>query len=156
MGVPDDPTTFIAAAERGINERDLDATAGVYAPDARLESFTDGAHEQYRGADQVRTAWKGYLAAMDDRGFTLSKKLTAVSDDTIVNDWTGTLGGRTEAHGIESWRFDDSGKVAEHQMYTFLNVKPSTSPLQRLRLSLDYPLTALAFLREQRKARKAG
>ena len=90
---------------------------------------------------------------MDERGFRLRKELTAVSDDAIANTWTGGLGGRTEAHGMEYWRFDGDGKVREHRMYSFLNVKPSTSPLQRLRLGAAYPLTALAFLRAQRRAR---
>lgn len=156
MAVPEDPAAFVAEAERATNERDLEATAALYSDDARLESFTDGAREEYRGPSEIRTGWKAYFAAMEDRDFKLRKKLTAVSDDTIVNDWTGTLGGRTEAHGIETWRFDGEGKVREHEMYTFLNVKPSTSPLARLRLTLDYPLTALAFLRAQRAARKAS
>ncbi len=108
--------------------------------------------EEYRGSDAIRAAWSGYLAAMEARGFTLSKKVTAVSGDTIVNEWTGSLGGRTDAQGIERWTFDGDGRVREHRMYTFLNLKPSTSPLQRLRLAAAYPLTALAFLREQRRA----
>ncbi len=153
MPVPDDPQEFIAAAERGINERDLDATAGVYAPAARLEALTDGAWERHEGAAEIRTAWKGYLAAMDARGFWLEKTLTAASGDTLVNHWVGGLGGRTDAQGIEYWRFDGDGKVREHRMYSFLNVKSSRSPLQRLRLVFAYPRTALAFLREQRRAR---
>jgi YD repeat-containing protein len=156
MGLPDDPAQFVAAAERGINERDLEATVGVYSPDALFESLTDGALEKYRGGDAIRRAWSGYLAAMDARGFRLSKRLTAVEGDTIVNEWTGSLGGRTDAQGIERWTFDGDGRVSEHRMYTFLNLKPSESPLQRLRLAAAYPLTALAFLREQRRAGRPG
>ena len=154
MGLPADPAGFVAAAERGINERDLDATLGVYSPDALFEALTDGAVEAYRGSDEIRAAWTGYLAAMAARGFRLSKKITAVEGDTIVNEWRGSLGGRTDAQGIERWSFDGDGRVREHRMYTFLNLKPSTSPLQRLRLTAAYPLTALAFLREQQKARR--
>lgn len=153
MPLPDDPAAFVAAAERGINERDLEGTAGVYAPDARLVSITDGAREEHRGQAAVRSAWRGYLGAMGDRGFRLSKRLISAEGDTIVNEWTGSLGGRTEAEGLEYWRFDDQGKVREHRMLSFLNVKPSTSPLQRLRMTLAYPLSALAFLRHQRRAR---
>ncbi len=65
-----------------------------------------------------------------------------------MNTWTGTLGGRTDARGIEYWRFDSGGKVCEHQMYSFLNAKPSSNLLQRARLGMAYPVTALAFLRE--------
>jgi nuclear transport factor 2 (NTF2) superfamily protein len=153
MAVPDDPTGFVAAAERGINERDLDATARVYADDARLENFFDGAREEHRGADDIRRAWSGYLEAMGERDFRLKKQLQTVGDDIIVNDWTGTLGDRTEEHGIESWRFDESGKVVEHRMFSFMNVKPADSPLQRLRLAMSYPISALAFLRAQRRVK---
>jgi hypothetical protein len=153
MSLPPDPAAFVAAAERGINERDLVATTGVYAPTARFESLTDGAWERYDGIEEISAAWKGYLAAMGARSFWLDKTLTAAAGDTIVNHWVGGLGGRTDAQGIEYWRFDEEGRVREHRMYSFLNVKPSRSPLQRLRLTLAYPLTALAFLREQRRAR---
>jgi hypothetical protein len=153
VALPEDPAAFVAAAERGINDRDLDATLGVYAPAARLESLTDGAWERHDGVEEIRRAWQGYLGAMKARGFWLDKVLTSASGDTIVNQWTGGLGRRTDAHGIEYWRFDDEGRVREHRMYSFLNVKPSRSPLQRLRLTVTYPRTALAFLREQRKAR---
>ena len=153
MSLPDDPGAFVAAAERGINERDLEATLGVYAPAARLESLTDGAWERYEGIEEIKRAWTGYLAVMKSRGFWLEKTLTSASGDTIVNNWVGGLGGRTDAQGIEYWRFDDEGRVREHRMYSFLNVKPSKSMLQRLRLTMAYPRTALAFLREQRRAR---
>ena len=156
MPLPADPSAFVAAAEAGINSRDLDATAGVYAANARLESVTDGAVETHQGAEAIRRAWKGYLEAMGERGFRLSKKLTAASGDTIVNEWTGTLGGRTRAEGLELWRFDGEGKVYEHRMLSFLNLKPSTSPLQRLRIGLAYPLTAVAFLRAGRRAARDG
>jgi hypothetical protein len=59
MGIPDDPSRFVADAEAGINERDLRATAGVYAPNAVLDAFTDGALERHVGADAIRTAWDG-------------------------------------------------------------------------------------------------
>ena len=150
MALPPDPAEFVAAAERGINQRDLDATADVYADDALLEAITDGAVERFIGADEIRTGWEGYLKAMDQRGFSLRKQLRAVEGDTIVNEWTGTLGGRTKAIGIEHWTFDADGRVQMHRMYSFLNIKPSTSTLQQLRLFLNYPLSAIAFLRATR------
>jgi len=152
MARPEDPGAFVAAAERAINARDLEATCGVYAPDARLESLTDGAWEAYEGLPAVRRGWAGYLAVFAARDFRLAKTLRAVDGELVVNDWTGTLGGRTDARGIEHWRFDAAGRVATHRMYSFLNVKPSTSPVQRARLAATYPLTALAFLREGRRA----
>jgi hypothetical protein len=149
--VPDDPQDFIEAAERGINERDLDGTAGVYADDAFMQTLTDGAEECFRGAAAVREAWSSYLDAMAERDFRLAKTIVSISDDVICNEWTGTLGGRTESRGIEYWVFDADRKVREHRLYTFLDVRPSTSPIQRARMGLAYPRTALSFLRAQRK-----
>ncbi len=153
MPVPDDPQAFIEGAERGINERDLDATAGVYAEDAFMQTFTDGAEESFRGVDEVRSAWAGYLDAMAERDFRLAKTLVATSSDTIVNEWSGTIAGRTDSRGIEYWVFDDDGRVREHRLYTFLDVRPSSSPIQRARMGLAYPRTALSFLRAQRRRR---
>ena len=152
MALPEDPAAFVLAAERGINEYDLDATAGAYAPDGRLENYVDGAYERWDGADAIRSAWGAYLDAMRERGFSLRKTLLSASGDTIVNTWTGSLGGRTDAEGIEYGRFDDAGKVREHRMYSLMNVKPSTSPLARLRMALSYPLSAMAFLRARKRA----
>jgi hypothetical protein len=152
MALPADPAAFVEAAERGINDYDLDATAGVYARDARLENYVDGAFEAWEGGEAVRSAWGMYLAAMKERRFTLRKTLVSAADDTIVNVWTGSLGGRTDAEGIEYWRFDDEGNVREHRLYSLMNVKPSTSPLARARMAFAYPLSALAFLRARRRA----
>jgi hypothetical protein len=152
MALPDDPAAFVAAAERGINEYDLDSTAAVYASDGRLENYVDGAFETWDGGDSIRAAWGAYLDAMRERRFTLRKELLSAEGDTIVNTWTGSLGGRTDAQGIEYWRFDGDGKVREHRMYSLMNVKPSTSPLARLRMAAAYPLSSLAFLRARKRA----
>jgi nuclear transport factor 2 (NTF2) superfamily protein len=153
LPVPDDPQAFITTAERGINERDLDGTAGIYSQDAFMQTFTDGAEESFRGADEVRAAWAGYLDAMAERGFRLAKTLVSTSSDTIVNEWSGTIGGRTDSRGIEYWVFDEEGQVREHRLYSFLDVRPSSSAVQRARMGLAYPRTALSFLRAQRRRR---
>jgi hypothetical protein len=149
--LPPDPAAFVAAAERGINERSLEATVGAYSDTARLESLTDGAWEAYEGIDEIRAGWTAYLDVMAQRDFRLSKRLLGAEDDLVVNDWTGEFGG-AEAKGIEHWRFDDEGRVSHHRMYSFLNVKPSANLQQRLRLTVAYPLGALAFLGAQRRA----
>ena len=152
MALPEDPAAFVAAAEAGINSYDLDATAGVYARDGRLENYVDGAFERWDGGDAVRGAWGAYLEAMSERRFTLRKTLLSAEGDTIVNTWTGSLGGRTDAQGIEYWRFDGDGKVREHRMYSLMNVRPSTDLRARLRMALAYPLSSLAFLRARKRA----
>jgi hypothetical protein len=151
MALPDDPAAFVAAAEKATNDYDVDAAHSVYAADARLENYVDGSFEVWEGSDQVRTAWDAYLGAMRERRFSLRKTLLNSGDDTIVNTWTGSLGGRTDAQGIEYWRFDGEGKVREHRLYSLMNVKPTTHPLARLRLAAAYPVSALAFLRSRKR-----
>jgi ketosteroid isomerase-like protein len=145
--LPDDPAAFIAAAEQGINEYDLEATAGAYAPNATLESVTDGARETFRGADEIREAWAGYLAGMRSTGFSLRKSLVSAAGDVIVNKWESDFRGRTRGGGIETWRFDSDGRVAEHHMYTHFEIRPATDLRQRLRLLVTHPRIAVAFLR---------
>jgi hypothetical protein len=152
MALPDDPAAFVAAAEKATNDYDVDAAHSVYSADARLENYVDGTFEAWEGSDQVRTAWDAYLGAMRERRFSLRKTLLTAADDTIVNTWTGSLGGRTDAQGIEYWRFDDAGKVREHRLYSLLNLKPTAHPLARLRVVAAYPMSAIAFLRSRKRA----
>ncbi len=145
--LPDDPAAFVAAAQRGINGYDLEATAAPYARDAILVSITDGAREQFRGAEAIRDAWAGYLTGMRRTGFRLAKSLVSADGGVIVNTWTSDFRGRTHGGGIETWRFDGEGRVAEHTMYAFFEVRPSTDLVQRLRLLAIHPRLAIAFLR---------
>jgi len=157
VSLPLDPAAFVAAAERGVNERDLDATVGVYAPGAVLTAITDGAHERAAGTDALRRAWAAYLDGMEARSFWLRKTLSAASGDTIANEWVGGFGvesgGLLPAQGAERWTFDAEGRVVDHVMWTFFAVRPSTSLVARARIGLATPRTAVAFLRAQRRHR---
>jgi hypothetical protein len=150
-----EPTAFLAAAERATNLYDLDGVMAVYAPEATLESVTDGAHEVHRGAAAVRRAWTGYLGGLGERGLTLRKHLVVADGETIVNEWHGE-GRHHRARGIEVWRFAPAGQVVEHRLFTFLDTRPSEGPLARLRLAAVSPRTAVALLRAQRRARSSG
>jgi len=158
MPLPADPAAFVAAAERGVNERDLEATVGVYSPTATLTSITDGAGEQVAGTDALRRAWAGYLDGMEARGFWLRKTLSAASGDTIANEWVGGFGipqagAELRARGAERWTFGEDGLVRDHVMWTFFDVRPSTTLVARARIGLATPRTAIAFLRAQRRHR---
>jgi hypothetical protein len=149
-----EPIAFLAAAERATNDYDLDAVMSVYAPEATLESVTDGAQERHRGAPAVRRAWAGYLGGLGERGLTLSKHLVSSTEDTIVNEWHGR-GRHRRARGIEVWRFDPAGLVVEHRLFTFLDTRPAQGLLARLRLAAVSPRIAAALLRAQRRARSS-
>jgi len=77
----------------------------------------------------------------------VEKQLVTHDDRTIVNEWTGSLGGRTSARGIEVWRFDDRGLVEDQHLYGFLNTGADTAALPGLRMLAAYPVTALTFAR---------
>jgi hypothetical protein len=149
-----EPIAFLGAAERATNDYDLDAVMSVYAPEATLESVTDGAHERHRGSAAVRRAWAGYLGGLGQRRLTLSKHLVSCAEGTIVNEWQGR-GGHSRARGIEVWRFGEGGQVVEHRLFTYLDTRPSAGILARLRLAVISPLTAVALLRAQRRARSS-
>ena len=57
------------------------------------------------------------------------------------------------ALGAERWTFDEDGLVHDHIMWTFFDVRPSTTLVARARIGLATPRTALAFLRAQRRHR---
>jgi nuclear transport factor 2 (NTF2) superfamily protein len=150
--LPDDPAAFVAAAERITNERAAHAVRPLYAADAVFEAVTDGAISRAEGRDRIVRTWELFFAFLAARDFRLTKRLLLAADGVVVNEWKGSLAGRTHAVGIEVWRFDDSGLISEHTLYSYLNARPATSILQRLRLLVAYPLTALAFLRAELRA----
>jgi hypothetical protein len=151
--LPADPARFVRDAERMTNEGDVESTVSIYAEDATLESITDGAHERHHGVAAIRRAWRVYTAALTSRRFRIGKTLIVAADGVIVNEWQGTIAGTTKTRGIERWTFDADGRVIDHVMYTFLAVRPSTSAVQRLRMLLAYPRTAVAFARNQAAVR---
>ena len=151
MSIPDDPVAFVAEAERISNQADVAALRPVFADDAVLESTADGVFERYRGAEAVLSAWTALLRATKARRQVIRKRVLTVGDDTIVNDYEGTMGSRP-VRGIESWRFDAEGKVCEHRVYSTLSARPSSDLRALLRLGANYPLTALRILYEQRRS----
>ena len=155
--LPPDPARFVADAERATNERDVDGAVSVYADGAVLETLTNGVSERHSGLDAIRAAWGVYFAVLADAELVLRKRLLAVGDGIVVNEWLGELRGHRAARGVESWRFDASGRVTEHQLYNYLDVRPSTSPAARVRLLVAHPRLALSFLRNQRRGgRRSG
>ncbi len=151
--LPDDPEAFVTAAERAVNERDLEAWVRVYAPGAVLRSVTDGARGEHYGADAIRQAVAGYLAGMEATGFELRKELLDAAEGLVVNRWESRFRAGRRGEGIETWRFGADGQVVEHTMLTFFDVRSSTSAIARLRLMAAYPRIALAFLRATRGRR---
>lgn len=144
---PERPEDFVAEAQRITNERDVDSVLEVFAPRASWTTVTDGLVITAHGHDEIRARWRLMCRFMDARGLFVEKQLVSSDDRTIVNEWTGSLAGRTAARGIELWRFDDRGLVDEQRLYGFLNTGPDSDLLPSLRMLAAYPITALTFAR---------
>lgn len=149
-----DAAAFVAEAERITNEADLDAQIAIYTPDALYEHINDGAVERFQGIDDIAAAWRVYMAVARDTGVHITKRLLAADGDTIANDWRGQTRSGGVMRGQEYWRLTEDGRVHEHVMIGFLNVKPTTSLVQRARLLLTSPRAALSFMRADRRYRR--
>ena len=140
-----DPEGFLAAAVRIAEAGDADTAIALYAEDAVFEIVNDGAHQRFAGLDEVARAQRALMTVFRARHARFAKSLTAATETTIVNEWRGRVAGSAAARGTEIWEFNADGKVRRHRLYSFLNVKPSTSPLAQLRIALAYPRTALTM-----------
>jgi nuclear transport factor 2 (NTF2) superfamily protein len=153
---PISPEDFVAEAQRMTNERDVDAARSVFAPTAEWRTTIDGMVISARGVDEIVARWRVICRFMAARNLLVTKTLVTADDDTIVNEWTGGLGGRTTAHGIEVWKFDEAGLVTSQRLYGFLNTGSDTSAVQSMRMLLAYPLTAATFARIRLTGRRSA
>lgn len=144
---------FIASAESAFNAHNLDATMRVYARNARLELTTEGIQDIADGVCDIRTAWHGIFQAIPH--FRLQKKIIAYSDNTICNEWSGSITkrGKDKAFGMEYWIFDVEGKVAYHRLVTFFGVVNSENKRGKLIFGLKFPIIGLRIERARKKLR---
>lgn len=138
---------FVAEAERMTNERDVDGIREVFAPDGRWTATIDGLLLRAEGIDEIHRGWGTMCRFMAARRMFVTKSLVTADEQTVVNEWTGTVSGRDSARGIEVWQLDPDGKVVDQRLYGFLDARPDTSPVQNLRMLAAHPLTAIAFAR---------
>lgn len=144
---PADPQAFIEEAERASNARDLEAVEPLYAPDATLISTTNSVRIEARGTEEIMKVWRTIMGFLDRRGYLVSKELLACADGVLVNRWRGHPDSPRDSAGIEVWRFDDEGRVAEHTLDIHLDPRDERTLIARGRLLASHPLDALAFLR---------
>jgi hypothetical protein len=145
-----DPEAFVAAAERATNERDLAAVEPLYSPDAELEVVTNGSVLSASGTEVVE-AWRTLFGFMERRRMRVAKQLVSSSDGVLVNRWTAAPGSGGGSSGVECWHFGSDGLVVEHQLDIHLDPRPERDLIQRLRLLIAHPRSAIAFLRASRR-----
>lgn len=141
-------TAFAANAERITNQVLTEEWLELYAPDAIAEWIVDGAYERHEGIEAVRAAVRDLASLWRKLGLHVRKTVECADHDTIVISWTGGFRGTDRQFGTEIWTLRQ-GLVIRHQMYAYLDVRPSTSLLARLRLAATSPRVALALLAQR-------
>jgi SnoaL-like protein len=149
-----DAEAFAADAERITNNVLLDEWLAVYADDAVAEWIADGAYERHAGIEAIREAATAMAGVWRDHRLHVKKTVQCSDAETVALTWTGGFGQDDRQFGTEIWTFRD-GLVVRHQMYAYLDVRPSTSLVARLRILMTAPRLALSLVRHQRRARAA-
>ncbi|MET9211677.1 MULTISPECIES: nuclear transport factor 2 family protein [unclassified Nocardia] len=152
---PADVSHFAAEAERIANEGLVEELLDLFAPDAVADWIMDGAHDHHQGIDAIRAATTELVAVGKALRLHVRKTVQSADDDTIVLTWTGGFGRSNRQFGTEIWTFRD-GLVVRQQMYSYLDVRPKTSPLAGLRLLATSPavVTTLVKYRWQNRSRR--
>lgn len=147
-----EPAAWVANNERITNGALREEWEALYAPDAVLETYTEGVHARTEGIDDIRAAIEVYAGVFTARRLRVSKRLICATEDTVVNAWTGGFDGRTDQRGVEAFHLRADGLVAYHEMYTLLSPRPETSLSGRLRSLLAAPRPMLTLARLARRA----
>lgn len=146
-----DAAGFAADAERITNSAALEEWLGVYAEDAVAEWIADGAYERHEGIDAIRRAATVMAAIWAKHRLRVRKHVECADETTIVLTWTGGFDGADRQFGTEIWTFRD-GLVVRHQMYAYLDVRPSATLKARLRILMSAPRVAISFARKQARS----
>ena len=113
-------SAFAEALQTFEQDRDLDAFARVFAPDAELLRPEQRGGEQ--GEDGVRTFWQQYL----DQFASIRSEFSRVVEAGQLGEleWTskGSLGSASEGteveyEGVSLLEFDDQGRVSRFATY---------------------------------------
>ena len=150
-----DAAAFASEAERITNNALLEEWLALYHEDAVAEWIADGAYERHEGLDAIRRAATAMAATWAAQRLRVRKTVECADADTIVLTWRGGFRGADSQFGTEIWTLRD-GRVARHQMYAYLDVRPSNSLKARLRVLISAPRVAISFARNQARAKAPG
>jgi hypothetical protein len=143
-----DAASFAADAERITNNALLDEWIALYRDDAIVEWIMDGASQRHEGITAISRAAAVLAGVWRDHRLHVRKTVECADADTIVLSWRGGFRGRGRQFGTEIFTMKD-GRIARHQMYAYLDVRPSTSVLGMLRVAISAPRIATSYLRNQ-------
>jgi hypothetical protein len=151
FGTLADPADFVALAQQVTNAYDTQRALELYANDATVEVIADGAREIVSGRTAIEEALERFTGPLSASGYSVKKTLLSADGNIIVNEWTGRFPGSDRSAGVEVWRFNTEGKVCEHRLFAFFDVRPVTSPIAGARVALGRPRLALRLLRARLK-----
>ncbi|NMO03206.1 nuclear transport factor 2 family protein [Gordonia sp. TBRC 11910] len=130
---PADAATFAADVEAITNESRVDDLLALFAADAVAEWIMDGAYDKHEGIDAIRAASIELVSVCSELGLHVRKTVQCADAENVVLTWTGGFGGAQNQFGTEIWTLRD-GLVVRQQMYSYLDVRHSDSPLASVRL----------------------
>jgi hypothetical protein len=143
-----DAAAFAANAERMTNNALLDEWLALYRDDAIVEWVIDGAKQHHKGIAAITRAATVLAGVWRSQRLHVRKTVECADANTIVLSWRGGFRGRQRQFGTEIWTIKD-GRVARHQMYAYLDVRPNTSLWALLRVGIAAPRIAASFLFNQ-------
>ncbi|QZH69446.1 hypothetical protein [Mycolicibacterium farcinogenes] len=144
-----DAERFAADAERMTNGVLLDEWLMIYRDDAVAEWIADGVIQRHVGIDEISRAARVLAGVWRDENLRVTKTVEAVTSDTIVLTWNGGFRDGNKQFGTEFWTFADDGKVINHRMYAYLDLRPQNSLKSYIRLLVTSPRVALSFTRHR-------
>ena len=138
---------LVRTAEEQFNRRDVAAIVRGYARDATLEMCSEGLHETYSGADAIGHAWRVVFDVFPK--MQLRKQLVCVDGErgTLVNEWHGSVDGRSRAYGLDLWWIDDDRSITRHEVISFGKLARPRSLAGALRWLAIHPTSMLRLLR---------
>lgn len=143
---PADISKFAADIERITNDGLVDELLALFTPDAVADWIMDGAHDRHEGIEAIRKATIELVSVGKTLGLHVRKTVQCADQNSIVLTWTGGFGPANRQFGTEIWTFRN-GLVIRQQMYTYLDIRPSTSPLASLRLLGVSPKVVASLLK---------
>ncbi len=141
---------LVRGAEATYNARDLAAIMRCYHPAATLEIISDGVRDEVHGLAEIERAWRTAFAVFPE--LRVRKQLVAAGGDgAIVNEWTGSIDGRSAASGLDLWWVDPASRtVVRHRVIAFNRVVDADSFAGRMRWLMLHPTTLVRMARARR------
>jgi hypothetical protein len=143
--------TLITNAQRWFNTRDVTSIMQGYSADATLEMISEGLRDVAVGPAAIERAWRSVFAVFPK--MQLEKQLVSVDPaGTVVNEWRGSVDGRSSAYGVDMWWLDPiTALVTKHVVISFGRIVDGRSLAGGLRWLAIHPASSVRLARALRR-----